>query len=129
MANVHAYAVVDISAKAIVIQCEFLLKQILQVFIYSETVSASHVFFSNLKKKIVQKIWCKSSTFTFFDQPDHTSSSWSVPKWAGYTAYACQTDPSVNQVNPIYAIAYIKICWRIYVDTPKIKLFPFLSND
>ncbi len=55
MANVHACAVVDISAKAIVIQSEFLVKQILQVFIYSETVNG-HVFFFQLKKMFVQKI-------------------------------------------------------------------------
>ncbi len=54
MANVHVCAVVDISAKAIVIQCEFLVKHILQVFIYSETVSVSHVFFS-IKKTVLCK--------------------------------------------------------------------------
>ena len=44
VASAHAHdacAVVDISAKAIVTQCEFLMRQILQVFIYSETVSVS----------------------------------------------------------------------------------------
>ncbi len=62
MANVHACAVVDISAKAIVIQCEFLVKQILQVFIYSETVSVSQVFFPI--KNVLCKKYDKSITFS-----------------------------------------------------------------
>ena len=48
MWQVSMLTVVDISAKAIVLQCEFLVRQILQVFIYSETVSVSLAVYANI---------------------------------------------------------------------------------
>ncbi len=71
MANVHACAVVDISAKAIVIQCKFLVKQILQVFIYSGTVSVNHVFFPIKKSVLCKKYDVISSPFVNQTIPVH----------------------------------------------------------
>ena len=62
------------------------------------SLSVSHVIFSNWKKCFVQKIWCNSITFLVSQTvPVHPGP---FQKWAGYTAYAGQTDPFVDQVNP-----------------------------
>ena len=45
----------DIFAKAIVIQCEVLVKQILQLLIYSETLSVSQVVYAHIKKMFCAK--------------------------------------------------------------------------